>query len=283
MMDDILSKIRQMGPVWYVQTLKMFGDTLHGSIVVSHYAHTKPRNVKLLWGISEKYIKEYEEFLLADKLPLPHNMSNQERVQLAKRVERLPNVKKVIRPLVGIWGWNISGSIADNVFYNAGIQKLAVPRKPVLPVGIQDYAWSDQIMIKNNLRKFGVLEYNSYSLSGPPHNAIKPASWYNEMLSKVRFPVVYIGSKDDPPLEYGFDLRGCTFRQAKVMIMRSKVMIGCGSGLTMVACSDGVNVPVYELGIGKTISMTGCGYGDSKILDNKSTDSVARVLNQLLR
>ena len=45
------------------------------------------------------------------------------------------------------------------------------------------------------------------------------------MLSQVRFPIVYTGSPKDPPLKYGIDLRGCTFRQAKVMIMRSNPRI----------------------------------------------------------
>lgn len=283
-MNKTIEQLKSMGKVWYVQTLKMFGDTLHGSIVVSHYAQEKPDDAKLVWGLSEKYIKEYDEFLICTKIGLPHNLTNQQRVGLARKIEALPNVKKVIKPLVGIWGWNISGSIADNVFHNAGIKKLSVPRKPQLPVGIQDYAWSDSVLIGNNLvkRPYGVLEYNSYSLSGPPHNAIKPIDWYNKMLSKIRYPIVYIGGKDDPPLEHGVDLRGCTFRQAKVMIMRSKLMIGCGSGLTMVSCSDGVNVPLMELGIGETISMSGCGYGKGKIVKNQDPIKVANMINRII-
>jgi hypothetical protein len=212
-------------------------------------------------------------------------MSNQERVELAKAIERLRNVQKVIRPLVGIWGWKVSGSIADNVFHNAEIEKLAVPRRPVFPVSIEDYAWADQIMVAEDLvrRKYGVLEYNSYSLSGPPHNAVKPTSWYNKMLSKVKHPIVYTGSKKDPPLAYGIDLRGCTFRQAKVMIKRSNLMIGCGSGLTMVACSSDMNVPLLELGIGPPISMRGCGYGEGKILNkNASPSDVANMINKMI-
>jgi hypothetical protein len=284
LMKDILRKISKMGPVWYIQTLKMFGDTLHGSIVAAHYKSIKPQNTKILWAMSERYIKEYGEFI-CPKIALPHGMTNQERVELARAVEKLPNVKKVIKPLVGIWGWNVGGSIADNVFFNAGIKKLNVPRKPHLPVGIKDYAWSDEIMRRNNLvnRKYGVLEYNSYSLSGPPHNAINSIDWYNEMLSKVQHPIVYIGGKNDPKLNYGIDLRGCTFRQAKVMIMRSKLMVGCGSGLTMVSCSNGVNVPLVEINIGDSISMNGCGYGKSKIVKRPTPNHLANIINKIIR
>jgi uncharacterized membrane protein len=283
--SDILNKIASFGTCWYVQTLKMFGDTLHGSIVVAHYNTVKPKGIKLIWAMSERYVEEYHEYLSCDaKVALPHDMSNQERVELARAVEKLPNVKKVIKPLVGVWGWNIAGSIADNVFYNAGITKLNVPRKPLFPVGIQDYAWSDNIMRTNGLvgRKYGVLEYNSYSLSGPPHNAIHSVDWYNAILSKVNHPMVFTGGKDDPPLKYGIDLRGCLFRQAKVMIMRSKLMVGCGSGLTMVSCSDGVNVPVAEIDIGNTISMNGCGYGTSKIFSKPTPDQLASYINKML-
>jgi hypothetical protein len=282
---EIAKKINSLGNVWYVQTLKMFGDTLHGSIVVAHYNVVKPPGTKLVWGLSERYAKEYKEFLACDvKLPLPHDLSNQDRVDLAQAVEALPNVKKVVRPLVGIWGWNMGGSIADNVFHNAGINNLQVPRTPLLPVGIEDYAWSDDVLRSHKLvgRGYGVLEYNSYSLSGPPHNAIQPPSWYNEMLAQVKHPIVFTGGKGDPPLKYGIDLRGCTFRQAKVMIMRSRLMVGCGSGLTMVACSDGVNVPLIELGIGQTISMNGCRYGKSKVMKNKNASEVASAINRAI-
>jgi hypothetical protein len=285
-LDPILNRLKEIGPCWYVQTLKMFGDTLHGSIVVAHYNQTKPANVKLVWGLSERYIKEYDEYLSCDhKIAIPHGLSNPDRVKLAREAEKLPNVQRVIKPLVGVWGWHIGGSIADNVFHNAGIQKLAVPRKPILPVGIQDYAWADDVMRSKKLvgRKYGVLEYNSYSLSGPPHNAIKPIAWYNKMLSMVKYPIVFIGGKKDPKLKYGTDMRGCTFRQSKILIQRSKLMIGCGSGLTMVACSDGVNVPLIELGIGHTISMGGCGYGKSQIIRRGSgATEVAGIINRLL-
>ena len=82
------------------------------------------------------------------------------------------------------------------------------PRKPVLPVGIEDYQWSDNVLRKNKLigRKYAVLEYNSYSLSGPPHNATMPIDWYNKMLSQVHYPVVFTGAPNDMPLMY----RDCT-------------------------------------------------------------------------
>lgn len=286
--NNIIAKINAIGkPCWYIQTLKMFGDTLHGSIVTAHYYKTKPKNIKLIWGLSERYIKEYDEFLLCDyKVALPHDLQHQDRVNLARKIENLPNIQKVIKPLVGVWGWNISGSIADNVFHNAQIKNLSIPRKPILPVGIKDYAWSDNILKSKKLlgRKYGVLEYNSYSLSGPPHNAIKSIKWYNKMLSMVHYPVIYVGGKNDPPLKYGTDLRGCTFRQAKVMIMRSKLMIGCGSGLTMVACSDGVGTPLIELGIGDTISMRGCGYGNGRIIRKDAPPAeIANIINHALQ
>jgi hypothetical protein len=50
----------------------------------------------------------------------------------------------------------------------------------------------------------------------------------------------------------------------------------------MVACSDGVNVPLIELGIGQTISMNGCGYGKSKVMKNKNAGEVARAINNTI-
>ena len=282
---DIIKRISGMGPVWYVQTLKMFGDTLHGSIVVAHYNRIKPANVKLVWGLSERYIDEYREFLQCDaKVALPHKLSNDGRVRLMRRVEALPNVQKTIKPPVGIWGWNGTGSIADNIFHNAGIQRLQVERKPILPVGIEDYAWADSKMRSFKLvgKKYGVLEYNSYTLREPPHCSTKSTEWYNEMLSHVQFPIVYTGGPNDAKLAYGKDLRGCSFRQAKVFIMRSKLMIGCGSGLTMVAASAGVNTPIMEVGVGDAISMNGCRYARSMIVSSKDPRKVAIEINRAI-
>lgn len=283
--DDIIKRIGAMGPVWYVQTLKMFGDTLHGSVVVAHYNRIKPNNVKLVWGLSERYIGEYKEFLHCNaKVGLPHQLENEGRVRLMKRIEALPNVQKAIKPPVGIWGWNGTGSIADNIFHNAGIQRLHVERKPILPVGIEDYAWADTKMRQFKLvgKKYGVLEYNSYTLREPPHCSTKSTEWYNEMLSHVQFPIVYTGGPDDAKLAYGKDLRGCTFRQAKVMIMRSRLMIGCGSGLTMVAASNGVDTPIMEVGVGDAISMNGCRYARSMIVSSKDPRKVAIEINRAI-
>lgn len=75
-----------------IKTTKMFGDVLHGSIVVRHYRAIQKQPI--LWAISEKYVDAMKYYPYAEKIiGLPHELTLEERQTLRKQ---LPNGKSVV-------------------------------------------------------------------------------------------------------------------------------------------------------------------------------------------
>lgn len=239
-----------------IKTTKMFGDVLHGSIVVRHYKATQKRPI--IWAISEKYVDVMKYYPYADKIiGLPHGLTLEERQVLRKQ---LPNA---ISPCVGVAGWNTAGSIADNFFFNAKIKKLAVPRRPVLPLGEEDYAWAKAFRKEHGLKRFMCMEYNSFSFERKVKGGIWPLEYYEEFLAEAKFPVVWLAHQDAPAFKNGIDGRQSSWRQAAALIKSATLFLGCGSGLTMVAASEGIDTPIMEVNIGSSITMKGCKYKNS--------------------
>lgn len=242
----------------FIEGLKNFGDTLHSSVVVRHYRKKFPDHM-IIWGISERYFKQFKESANAMGVVvfnMPHGATNEDRQNWKKEFGTI-GLYKSIFPLCAVSGWDVGGSIVDNVLHNADIKKLSVPRRPYMPHSGDDYAWHDRFCKKHNLKggQYVVLEYNSYTLSKPPHNCTWPIDKYNELVKLIKCPVVFTGAESDPALDNGIDARGCTWLQAKVMIERAGCLIGCGSGLSVLACSEGLSTYVIEINIGNTLTV----------------------------
>lgn len=262
-----------------IQSVKQFGDVLHASMVVNHYNHAFPSR-KILWIISENYLDAFKYHEGCDIIGVPHQLSMDDRRQLLKELQKNYDI---ICPLCGISGWAPGvKNIASAVLNNAGIKKLSVPRKTILNIGEEDIQWAKEFKEKHKLPDdFITLEYYSYTLSQPPHNATWSINKYNKFLSKINYRTVFIASDKEPKLSRGVDARGCTWRQAKALIKSSKAFVGCGSGLTMVAASNNMNTPIFEINIGDSISMKGCGYFESCIIKGSPPDT-ADKLNKYL-
>jgi len=260
----------------FIEGLRNFGDVLHSSMVVRHYKKKYPDHM-ILWGISERYYKQFDEYAQlvgVVVVPLPH--TTPEIRQQWKQHSSKFGLFKSLFPLCAVSGYDRPGNIVDNVLYNAEITKLLVPKRPYFPHSIKDYSWHDNFIIKNGLKgkKYVVLEYNSYTLSKPPHNITWGIDKYNTLVENINFPVIWTASKDDPELIGGVDARGITWRQAKVMIERSKCVVGCGSGISVLSCCDGLNPYVIEINIGAPLSLKNI-YGINAV--SAKTDDPVRV------
>ena len=278
--DTIINCKFPKNKIIFIEGLKNFGDVLHSSVVVRHYIKEYPHH-KIIWGISEKYSSQFDEYSAltgATIISLPHDATPQIR-QEWKRYNF--NIFKSIFPLCAVSGFDIAGNIVDNVLYNAGINKLSVPKKPYFPHGINDYQWHDQFCIKYGLKskKYIVLEYNSYTLSKPPHNITWPIDKYDLMLKGMMFPVVWTAAKDDPPLEIGIDARGITWRQAKVMIERCGCVIGCGSGIGVLSCCEGLNPYILEINIGEALSLKNIYNANSESIRTDNPLEITNIVN----
>lgn len=267
----------------YVQSTQMFGDALHGSMVAKHYRSMYP-NRPLIWAISEKYGDAFKYYNHPTEiLHLPHlsNENLEENFETRRSWAReAAKSAEVIKCCVGPFGWNCAGSIVDAVLYNAGIKKLAVARKPMMPLGSEDEEWAENFIDKHDLNKFVVLEYNSYTFSKPPHNSTWSPSNYNRLLAQMKYRTVWTGAADDPPLNRGIDARGISWRQAAALIKRARLFVGCASGLTMVAVTKGIDTPILEVNIPDEVSMRYCGYKDSRVIRAKIPEIAADIINE---
>lgn len=270
----------------FIEGLKNFGDVLHSSMVVRHYKNSYPDHM-VVWGISERYYKqfdEYAELVGVVVLPLPHDATPEVRQNWKKEFESFKLFKSIF-PLCAVSGFDKPGHIVDNVLHNADIKRLTVPKRPYFPHSTKDYSWHDSFCTKNKLKGRGyvVLEYNSYTLSKPPHNITWSPEKYNELIKHINYPVVWTAAKTDPALEGGIDARGITWRQAKVMIERSGCVVGCGSGISVLSCCDGLNPYVIEINIGAPLALKNI-YGINSV-SSKTDDpkKIAQAVNLYMK
>jgi len=244
----------------YIQSVQMFGDTLHATVVVNHYRKKFPKK-RIVWGVGEKYASEYDTLHKMINnvviVPLPHTIADDTGNQIRRNWIKQSGAHISKGPCVSVSGFASAGDIATNVFINGGISKLLVERKTVFPLDTKDVKFAKAFIEKNDLvnKKFVALEYNSVTFSGPPHFLTWNPEKYESVIKSAKYPVVYLGSKKDPKLSHGID----------------------GSGLTMVAASKGTNTPIAEVNIGSMINMRGCGY------DNKATAIMSCTPQVLIR
>jgi len=252
--DELADKHDRSSTI-YVQHLKNFGDVLHSSMVVRHLRKAHP-DKPIVWCISERYADQFEPFsnkLNVKIVGMPHEGSPEDRARWARHAKT--KFSRVVTPSVCPFGWTIAGDIVDNVLHNAGIKKLLVPRRPFFPHTNKDNEWAGSFLKGNGIQNepFVALEYNSYTLSKPPHNSTWSTEKYNQMLAYIKYKVVFLGGEADPALKRGVDGRGTTWRQAKAIIARAKLFVGCGSGLSVMACCEDINTRMIEFNVGPSL------------------------------
>jgi len=165
----IQHRIQKTPKCLVILSLKQFGDVLHTSLIVKHYRVVYPHR-PIFWVISERYIDAFEYFNHAIKIGIRHDLNIVERATIGKW---LKDHYETILPCVGVWGWPAGAADITTAFLlNAKIRprSLKVDRKTCLPTGAEDKQWADRFIKEHNLQKFHTLEYNSYTLSKPPHN-----------------------------------------------------------------------------------------------------------------
>jgi hypothetical protein len=265
-----------------IKSLKQFGDVAHTSIIVHHYRKAQPKR-QIIWAISSNYIDAFKYYKHATKIiGLPHDMSLDDRQRLTKKLKNVFEDMK--SPCPGVGGWNTAGSIANQFLFNAKISKLLVPRRPIMPISDTDTIWADEFINKHSLgKRFVTLEYNSYSFKRVPDGPIWTLDMYSEFLKHMKLPVVWLAHNEAMPFKYGVDGRGTSWRQAAALIKKSSLFIGCGSGLTMVAATEGIDTPIIEIDIGNTITMTGCGYKRSIQVHHETPIGMIKHVNTNLR
>lgn len=275
-----LEPILQSRPKIVIEGLKNFGDTLHSSVIVRHFKKTHD---SVAWIVSDKYYNDLittAKFLDVQLHPMPHSATQGDRVTWKNYLNN--NGIKCISPLCGVSGWNKGHNIVQAVMLNAGLHKLVTPPYPVLKHDKEQEDWFIEFKKQHDLNQYIFLEYTSYTLSQPPHNATWSVESYNKLIPKLKYPVVYTAAASDPKLKHGIDARGINWRQAKVLMKNSHVMVGCGSGLSVMACVEDVRKKLAEINIGESLTAKSCYALDSQSFHTKNIDEMANQLNKYI-
>jgi hypothetical protein len=234
-------------PVVVVEMLRNFGDVLHSTIVVRHIRKTESSRV--VWAISSRYVEQFIHFLhdelgpheiagLPDLPAYPNDASG--RISWVEEARNIRGVERAFGCGVHPWGWR-SGSIVDAVLENAGVRSLAVERTPWLPLGEEERSWARVFLAERGISRFIAVEHEAESVTGLTDDLLRMVS------RRSKIPMLIIGAKSSRMVPGSVDARGISFLQAKSLICTSSLFLGCASGLSVTAASNGCLVPVAEV------------------------------------
>lgn len=281
--DAISAALSSSRPCIVIEMTRQLGDILHSTLVVRHYRKTRP-DAWVVWAIGERYVDSFQGFLpelfgphaiaaLPELPPFPDD--GPYRVAWVKHASS--QGATALGCGVHPWGWK-SGNIVDAVLQNAGIAKLEVERRPFLPISPEHEKWATWFIQKHCLGAgYVTLEHRSYSL------AVQEPAWYERLVSTIRLPVISLGAESEAPIAGTINGHGTTFRHAKALIARSRCFVGCGSGLSVIAASNGCVQPMFEI-TEPALSAGAIGYRASahQCIATHDVDEAAEALRRFM-
>ena len=127
------------------------------------------------------------------------------------------------------------------------------------------------------------MEYNSFSFERKTKGGIWPLEYYEEFLATTKYPVIWLAHPEAAAFKNGIDGRNTTWRQAAALIKNASLFLGSGSGLTMVAATEGIETPIMEVNIGESVTMKGCGYKKSIDLHKQKPKTLVDEVNRFFK
>jgi ADP-heptose:LPS heptosyltransferase len=267
------------GPKIIAKVSRNLGDSLHFTPIARHYRCKYPEcSIAFLTEARyvevHRYNKDYSTFIL------PNDLDPQMRIKLGKYIMSLPVDIKLcpaIFPFGEVWDshkWRVP-VIAHQYFHNAGIKlsEMLGDKKLHAPITPDDVAFAESFM-KN--KKYVAFEYVSYS-----HTPYWQTRQFSELQNLIcgKYTCISFASPKEPLVPKTKDGRGMPWRRTIAILSRCKFFVGIGSGITMLAACAKPQPTIIEVGVSDAISMSGCGYADSKLCSGKTKPAdVARII-----
>lgn len=273
-----------------IEQNRNLGDTLHLTPVIRHFRLKYP-DAAIAFMVGRQYSGAHEFNPHVDKIFCTEIMKPPGRIALRKHLLKFTDITHVIAPSIfpyaAVWKelqWSYA-DIASQYFANSGIGVHPQGgRKLVSQITDKDVEWARQFMRKNNLRRNRtcVIEYNSYS--GQPVWRSPEFRVFVKIMSTHNIKCISVAGKKEKSIGGSVDATGITWRQTVALMNEVEIMVGVGSGVTMLAAAA-ENVPhIIEIAVDDPVNMKGCGYADSTKIINPKPKVVAnhiwdRVLN----
>jgi len=275
-----------------VEQNRNLGDTLHLIPIIRHYRKLYPKAMIIfLVGSTYSGAHEYNQDL--DRIytikPLgvrPRIALRKELLKLAAKTKDIQVISPSIFPYGEIWkelAWS-HADIATQYFVNAGINKKELKgfdRSLFVNLTQADRDWAKGFVKKHKLKKFGTLEYNSYS--HPTNWKIAQFVKLATELKKKGIQCVSLAGPKERPVGGTVNGTGTSWRKTVALMEHATFHVGVGSGLTMLAATvDKSKRPkIIEVAVSPSISMDACGYADS--ISIRGDVSPARVIKQVCK
>lgn len=258
------------------------GDSMHGQPIIRHYKNVYPNSV-IVFMTEEKYKNVHEYDINIDKIiTLPNGLDNKDRLALwpiIKSHKDIISIIPAINPFQALYKENswCHNNIADQYFHNAGILNLQPQGGRFLEVKYDD---NDKAvankLITEDRSKLIALEYVSYST--PPVWKMNSYSSFVQTANKHGFKCISIAGKNEPLIPNTIDCRGTTWRQTVAILSKVGYIIGCGSGITVLAASSRPQPKIIELDIPENVTITGCQYANGILLKRPTPDMVMQII-----
>lgn len=267
-----------------VKIAKNLGDTIHGQPIIRHYRNLY-KNAAIVFMVEEKYKNAHEYDPNIDKIiTLPNGLDNKARLELWHPLKNNKDIDIAIIPAINPFqalykenAW-CHKNIADQYFHNANILDLKPigGREILIKYDQADNNIAEGLTCNLDKSKLIALEYNSYST----RPVWKPQAYtsFVQLAARQGYRCISIAAKHEPLIPDTIDCRGISWRQTVALLSRVPYVIGCGSGITVLAAAARPQPKILELDIPEDVTIAGCGYAPGILLKKPTPESVIKAL-----
>ena len=271
-------------PKILIKIAKNLGDTIHGQPIIRHYRNLH-KNAAIVFMVEEKYKNAHEYDTNIDKIiTLPNGLDNKARLELWHPLKHNKDIDIAIIPAINPFqalykenAW-CHKNIADQYFHNAGIIDLKPigGREILIKYDQADNNIAEGLTANCDKSKLIALEYNSYS-TRPVWKSQVYASFV-QLVAKRGYRCISIAGKHEPLIPNTIDCRGISWRQTVALLSKVTYVIGCGSGITVLAAAARPQPKIIELDIPEDVTIAGCGYAPGILIKKPTPEGVMKAL-----
>lgn len=258
---------------------------MHGQPIIRHYRSAFP-GAAIAYLVEEKYRNVHEYDSNIDYLVnLPNGLDNKVRLALWDIIKKNPaidiGIVPAINPFQALHKENVwcHKNIADQYFHNAGITDLKPlgGRQIEVKYDEQDKTVADRLL-KDRGEKLIAIEYISYSTA--PVWKLPTYTAFVQLAAQRGFRCLSIAGKHEPIIPGTIDCRGITWRQTAALLSKVQYVVGCGSGITVLAAAARPQPKILELDIPEDVTIAGCGYAQGILIKKPTPQSVIEMVGK---
>jgi ADP-heptose:LPS heptosyltransferase len=262
---NYLRNIKNNNPKYIIKIAKNAGDTCHGQPIIRHIKRTT--NANIVFMVCEKYKNIHElNSDISQIITLPNDIDDKTRLAIWPELKKHNDINVII-PAINPFrsqykqnDWS-TNDIVSQYLHNASIPVNTPYRYLSININNEDIQYAKTKLSNIKLNKTVAIEYISYSSKRAWDN--KKYQTLVDMLNKNGYSVISIAGRHENPLNNTINCCGSTWRQAVAILSNVKHVVGCASGISVLASATKVKPMIYELNVPDNVTIKNCRYADS--------------------